>query len=384
MENKNNFGVYIHIPFCKKKCNYCDFISFCNKDNLIEEYIECLKKEIKEFNFLNKNVTTIYLGGGTPSYINSKFIVDILNLLKEKLKSNKTPFYDLEITIEVNPGTVTREKLEMYKKVGINRLSIGLQETNNNLLKQIGRIHTFEDFLETYNLAKKVGFNNINVDLMIALPNQKISDIKESLEKIVSLKPNHISVYSLIIEEGTLIEKQVNQGKLKLPSEEEERNLYWYVKNFLEISGYNHYEISNFAKKGQESKHNLNCWNQEEYIGFGLASHSYVNKTRFCNISNLEKYIENVKNNDFDKNRIIEEKQTIEDEKKEFMMLGFRKIEGVSISKFKEKFSENPLFLYRKELDKLVNEGLIVVDLDNIKLTNKGLDLANIVFEEFV
>lgn len=384
MENKNNFGVYIHIPFCKKKCNYCDFISFCNKDNLIEEYIECLKKEIKEFNFLNKNVTTIYLGGGTPSYINSKFIVDILNLLKEKLKSNKTPFYDLEITIEVNPGTVTREKLEMYKKVGINRLSIGLQETNNNLLKQIGRIHTFEDFLETYNLAKKVGFNNINVDLMIALPNQKISDIKESLEKIVSLKPNHISVYSLIIEEGTLIEKQVNQRKLKLPSEEEERNLYWYVKNFLEISGYNHYEISNFAKKGQESKHNLNCWNQEEYIGFGLASHSYVNKTRFCNISNLEKYIENVKNNDFDKNRIIEEKQTIEDEKKEFMMLGFRKIEGVSISKFKEKFSENPLFLYRKELNKLVNEGLIVVDLDNIKLTNKGLDLANIVFEEFV
>ena len=384
MENKNNFGVYIHIPFCKKKCNYCDFISFCNKDNLIEEYIECLKKEIKEFNFLNKNVTTIYLGGGTPSYINSKFIVDVLKLIREKLSGNKTSWKDLEITIEVNPGTVTREKLEMYKKVGINRLSIGLQETNNNLLKQIGRIHTFEDFLETYNLAKKVGFNNINVDLMIALPNQKISDIKESLEKIVSLKPNHISVYSLIIEEGTLIEKQVNQGKLKLPSEEEERNLYWYVKNFLEISGYNHYEISNFAKKGQESKHNLNCWNQEEYIGFGLASHSYVNKTRFCNISNLEKYIENVKNNDFDKNRIIEEKQTIEDEKKEFMMLGFRKIEGVSISKFKEKFSENPLFLYRKELNKLVNEGLIVVNLDNIKLTNKGLDLANIVFEEFV
>ena len=384
MENKNNFGVYIHIPFCKKKCNYCDFISFCNKDNLIEEYIECLKKEIKEFNFLNKNVTTIYLGGGTPSYINSKFIVDILNLLKEKLKSNKTPFYDLEITIEVNPGTVTREKLEMYKKVGINRLSIGLQETNNNLLKQIGRIHTFEDFLDTYNLAKEVGFNNVNVDLMIALPNQKISDIKESLEKIVNLNPNHISVYSLIVEEGTLIEKQVNQGKLKLPSEEEERNLYWYVKNFLEISGYNHYEISNFAKKGQESKHNLNCWNQEEYIGFGLASHSYINKTRFCNISNLKKYIGNIKNNDFDKNRIIEEKQTKEDEEKEYMMLGFRKIEGVSISRFKEKFLENPLFLYRKELDKLVNEGLIIVDLDNIKLTNKGLDLANIVFEEFV
>ena len=384
MENKNNFGVYIHIPFCKKKCNYCDFISFCNKDNLIEDYIECLKKEIENFDFLNKNVTTIYLGGGTPSYIKCKYIVDILNLLKEKLKSNKTPFNDLEMTIEVNPGTVTKEKLEMYKKVGINRLSIGLQETNNNLLKQIGRIHTFEDFLDTYNLAKEVGFNNVNVDLMIALPNQKISDIKQSLEKIVNLNPNHISVYSLIVEEGTLIEKQIEEGKMLLPSDEEERNMYWYVKNFLELAGYNHYEISNFSKKGKESKHNLNCWNQEEYIGFGLASHSYINKTRFCNISNLEKYIENIKNNDFEKNRIIEEKQTKEDEEKEYMMLGFRKIEGVNISRFKEKFLENPLFLYRKELDKLVNEGLIIVDLDNIKLTNKGLDLANIVFEEFV
>ena len=384
MENKNNFGVYIHIPFCKKKCNYCDFISFCNKDNLIEDYIECLKKEIENFDFLNKNVTTIYLGGGTPSYIKCKYIVDILNLLKEKLKSNKTAFKDLEITIEVNPGTVTKEKLEMYKKVGINRLSIGLQETNNNLLKQIGRIHTFEDFLDTYNLAKEVGFNNVNVDLMIALPNQKISDIKKSLEKIVSLNPNHISVYSLIVEEGTLIEKQIEEGKMLLPSDEEERNMYLYVKNFLELAGYNHYEISNFSKKGQESKHNLNCWNQEEYIGFGLASHSYINKTRFCNISNLEKYIENIKNNDFEKNKIIEEKQTKEDEEKEYMMLGFRKIEGVSISGFKEKFLENPLFLYRKELEKLVNEGLIIVDLDNIKLTNKGLDLANIVFEEFV
>ncbi len=217
MENKNNFGVYIHIPFCKKKCNYCDFISFCNKDNLIEDYIECLKKEIENFNFLNKNVTTIYLGGGTPSYIKCKYIVDILNLLKEKLKLNKTPFNDLEITIEVNPGTVTKEKLEMYKKVGINRLSIGLQETNNNLLREIGRIHTFKDFLDTYNLAKEVGFNNVNVDLMIALPNQKISDIKESLEKIVNLNPNHISVYSLIVEEGTLIEKQIEEGKMLLP-----------------------------------------------------------------------------------------------------------------------------------------------------------------------
>ena len=381
---ENNFGIYIHIPFCKKKCNYCDFISFCNRDNLIDRYIKALKKEIQRFEFLNFNVTTIYIGGGTPSYIGEKYIEEILRLLKEKLLHNKTPWEDIEITIEVNPGTVDNNKLNIYKNIGINRLSIGLQSTNNFLLKEIGRIHTFEEFLNTYNIARKIGFDNINVDLMIALPNQKIEDIKESLEAIVKLKPNHISVYSLIIEEGTLIEKQISEGKIKLSSDEEERRMYWYVKNFLELNKYNHYEISNFAKENEESKHNLNCWNQEEYIGFGLAAHSYINKVRFCNIENLEKYIENIENNNFIKNKIIEEEQTKENEEKEFMMLGFRKIKGIDISKFKEKFLENPIFKYRKELEKLVNEGLIEIELNNIKLTNKGLDLANIVFEEFV
>ncbi len=382
--SSKNFGIYIHIPFCAKKCNYCDFISFENKNNMIEEYINALKKEIEEFDFSKYEVTTIYLGGGTPSYIKENYIVEILELIKNKISTNKTKWDDIEITIEVNPGTVTKEKLKAYKNIGINRLSIGLQSTNDKLLKQIGRIHNYEEFLNTYNLAKKIGFNNINVDLMIALPNQTIEDIKESLEKIVSLDPNHISVYSLIVEEETLIAQQLEEGKIELPSDDEERRMYWYVKDFLELSGYNHYEISNFSKNGKESKHNLNCWNQEEYIGFGLASHSYIDGIRFCNISNLEKYIENINNLDFNKNKIIEEKQTKEDMEKEFMMLGFRKIEGVDISKFKEKYLENPIFLYRKELDKLVKEGLIEVDLNNIKLTNKGLDLANLVFEEFV
>ena len=380
----NNFGIYIHIPFCKRKCSYCDFISFSNKDRLIESYVEALKKEIEDFDFSKYDVTTIYLGGGTPSYIKEEYIKEILELLKEKLINNKVSWKDIEITIEVNPGTVTKEKLEAYKEAGTNRLSIGLQSTNNSLLKQIGRIHKFEDFLDTYNLAKEVGFDNINVDLMIALPNQTIEDIKESLEEIVSLNPNHISVYSLIVEEGTLLEKQIDEGKMKLPSDEEERRMYWYVKNFLELHGYNHYEISNFSKKSKESKHNLNCWNQEEYIGFGLASHSYIEGIRFCNTSNLEEYIENINDNNINKNREVEERQEREDEEKEFMMLGFRKIEGVDISKFKEKYQENPLFLFRKELDKLVSEGLIEVDLNNIRLTNKGLDLANIVFEEFI
>ena len=380
----NNFGIYIHIPFCKRKCSYCDFISFSNKNSLIEGYVEALKKEIEDFNFSKYNVTTIYLGGGTPSYIKENYIKEILDLLKEKLINNKVSWQDLEITIEVNPGTASKEKLNAYKKVGINRLSIGLQSANNSLLKQIGRIHKFEDFLDTYNIAKEVGFDNINIDLMIALPNQTIKDIKESLEKVVNLNPNHISVYSLIVEEGTLLEKQIDEGKMQLPSDEEERRMYWYVKDFLELHGYNHYEISNFSKKGQESKHNLNCWNQEEYIGFGLAAHSYIDGIRFCNTSNLEEYIENINNNNLNKNREVEERQEREDKEKEFMMLGFRKIEGVDISMFKEKYQENPLFLFRKELDKLVSEGLIEVDLNNIRLTNKGLDLANIVFEEFV
>ena len=232
----NNFGIYIHIPFCVKKCSYCDFISFSNRDNLIEKYIEALKNEIERFDFSKNIVTTIYIGGGTPSYLNAKYIIEILTLLRNKLVNNKIAWKDLEITIEVNPGTVSKEKLENYKMLGINRLSIGLQSTSNRLLKEIGRIHTYEDFLDTYNIAKEVGFDNINVDLMIALPNQSIKDIKESLEKIVFLNPNHISVYSLIVEEETLISKWLKEGRIKLPSDEEERNMYWYVKNFLELS----------------------------------------------------------------------------------------------------------------------------------------------------
>ena len=380
----NNFGIYIHIPFCKRKCSYCDFISFSSKDSLIEGYVRALKKEIEEFDFSKYNVTTIYLGGGTPSYIKKEYIKEILNLLKEKLVNNKVSWKYIEITIEVNPGTVTKEKLEIYKEVGVNRISIGLQSTNNSLLKQIGRIHKFEDFLDTYNLAKEVGFDNINVDLMIALPKQTIEDIKKSLGEIVSLSPNHISVYSLIVEEGTLIEKQIEEGKIKLPSDEEERRMYWYVKDFLELHGYKHYEISNFSKEGKESKHNLNCWNQEEYIGFGVAAHSYTNNVRYSNIDDIEKYIENYETDNETDNFIFHERLNKNSKMKEFMMLGLRKIKGVKISDFKNKFGDNPIFLYRKELEKLVNEDLIEIDGDDIRLTNKGLDLANLVWEEFV
>ena len=387
-------GIYIHIPFCKDKCYYCDFVSFKNKEQQQDEYVDCVIKEIESKNWyeINKKykVTTIYIGGGTPSYIENKHIARILGVLKNKIQLEKFEEKvvqnnnNIEITIEVNPGTVNEEKLLSYKKAGINRLSIGLQSTNNKLLKQIGRIHNYNQFLETYNLAKKVGFTNINVDLMLALPNQTIDDLKQSIEEVVKLKPNHISVYSLILEEETVLYKLVEEDKVKLPSEELERQMYWYVKNKLELSGYKHYEISNYAKEGKESKHNLNCWNQEEYIGFGLAAHSYFENKRFSNTENLDNYIKNIKKGEAQNNIEVHEVQTKEEKQKEYMLLGLRKIEGVSISNFKEKFVDNPIYLFRKELESLTKENLIEIDGNYIRLTSKGLDFANIVWEEFV
>ncbi len=375
---KKDIGLYIHIPFCKKKCNYCDFVSFSDKDSLIEKYKEAIIKEIKNKDLSKYKINTIYIGGGTPSILDSKCISDIINEVKEYISDNA------EITIEINPGTADEEKLKKYKEIGINRLSIGLQSTDNEILKEIGRIHTFEEFLNIYNLARKVGFNNINVDLMLGLPSQTIEILEESVRKIIKLNPEHISIYSLILEENTKMWDMVNKGILKLPSEDIERKMYWKVKNMLDSNGYVHYEISNFAKKGYESRHNSDCWEQKEYIGVGLAAHSYLNKIRFSNTTNLEEYINNIDNGNFDKNITINETQTDEDTKKEYMLLGLRKIDGVSISKYKNKFGENPVFKYRQELEKLVKENLLEIDGDNIKLTNKGLDLANLVWEEFV
>ena len=377
MKNKK-IGIYVHIPFCKRKCFYCDFISYSNKDSKIQEYIEAVKKEI-ELQKIKSEITTIYVGGGTPSYIEGKYIKEIIEEIKKKNVSN-----DAEITIEINPGTVTLEKLRDYKESGINRLSIGLQTTQNNLLKQIGRIHDFEQFVETYEMARKEGFTNINVDLMLGLPNQRIKDLRESLEKVIELQPEHISVYSLIVEEGTPICNKIEKGDLELPEEELERNMYWYVKNTLELNGYKHYEISNFARKGYESKHNLNCWEQKEYVGIGLAAHSYRDITRYSNTEQMGEYIRNVKNENLERNRIIHEIQKEDDTKKEYMILGLRQIDGIKISKFKEKFGDNPIYLFRNELKKLSDENLIYVDEDNIKLTNKGIDFANLVWEEFV
>lgn len=387
---RKQIGLYIHIPFCKQKCSYCDFCSYANKESFIKRYIQCVLKEIIEVGNNNKIdfengkddlflVKTIYIGGGTPSLIDSKYIVQII----EDIKLNFEIDEKAEITIEVNPGTVTLEKLEDYKRAGINRLSIGLQSTHEHLLKEIGRIHTYLDFLDTFRFAREAGFENINVDLMIGIPNQTLEEVKDSIEEIVSMEPEHISVYSLILEEGTPLFKKVEEG-LELPDEELERKMYWNVKRILEANGYNHYEISNFAKQGYESKHNLDCWNQKEYIGFGIAAHSYTNGIRYSNIENIEQYIKNYDEDKTEENLVFHEKQDMEAMQKEYMLLGLRKIDGVSIQEFKIKFVANPVFLYHSELEKLVNEELLEIDGDMIKLTNKGLDLANIVWEEFV
>ena len=377
-------GIYVHIPFCKQKCYYCDFISYANKEEKTKEYVKCIQKEIeiesKKYSKDEYEITTIYFGGGTPSYISALYIENIINVIKlnYNVKDN------VEITIEINPGTVNEEKILIYEKIGINRVSIGLQSTNDKLLKQIGRIHTYEEFLNCYKLVSKSKINNINVDLMLALPNQTIEDLEESLQKVINLKPNHISLYSLILEEGTKLEKMVSENIVKLPEEDLEREMYWKTKRILEKNGYNHYEISNFAKEGYKSKHNMNCWSQKEYLGFGVAAHSYVNRKRYCNTNNIEEYISNIKKGKIENNRTVCEIQNKIDEQKEFMMLGLRKIEGLNIQEFKNKFVENPIYVFHKELEKLVNEDLIEIDLDKIKLTNKGLDFANLVWEEFV
>ena len=376
-------GIYVHIPFCKRKCSYCDFKSFSNIDEINQKkYVDALIKEIQNSQNTNKYiVTTIYIGGGTPSFINETYIKDILQAIYKKWEIKN----DVEITIEVNPGTITKEKLEAYKNMGINRLSIGLQSTNNYLLNKIGRIHSYEEFIENYILARKIGFENINIDLMLALPEQNMEDLMQSVKKVINLNPEHISIYSLILEENTELWKKVKNKEENLVEDDLEREMYWKSKKAFEDAGYIHYEISNYAKPGFESKHNKNCWSQKQYLGFGIAAHSYLNGKRFYNVEDLNKYITNIEKNEFKNNIIIEEEnRTKEDVAKEYMMLGLRKIEGVSISEFQRRFELNPLFYFRFEISKLQEMDLIEVDLDNIRLTKKGLDLANIVFEEFI
>ena len=355
-------GIYVHIPFCKSKCLYCDFTSYTDKNTEIRRYVDCLKREI---NYRSKDeylVKTIFFGGGTPSIIDGKYIVEILSEINNAYIVDK----NAEITIEINPGTIDKHKLEKYKEAGINRISIGLQSSKKELLKEIG-------------------FTNINVDLMIGIPNQTIYDVEDTLDKVLALDLTHISVYSLIYEDGTLMTKMVDEGKLLEVDEEIERYMYWYAKRRLEDNGFIHYEISNFSKPSYRCKHNLDCWNQKEYLGFGVAAASYIDNFRIKNTDSLEKYISNINSDKYYKNLTIEEKQDIDEQMKEFVILRLRMTEGFKASDFTAKFNKDVYKVFESQMDKLLSDGLIIAEeFGYLKLTKKGLDLANIVWGEFI
>ena len=389
--NEKEIGLYIHIPFCKSKCYYCDFFSFSGKEKIQEKYVQCLEKEIKHYatenNILHEHglekkylIKTIYIGGGTPSILDEIYIANIMRTIKHNFKVDD----DAEITIEVNPGTITKEKLKTYIDIGINRLSIGLQAMQDEILKKIGRIHTYSEFEDTFRSARQVGFKNINVDLMIGLPAQRIGDVEKSLKSVLSFKPEHLSIYSLILEEGTELFEKVQSHEIEMISDALEREMYWKVRNILEKYNYVQYEISNYARPGFESKHNMDCWSQKEYIGIGAAASSFLDNARYSNIHSIEDYISNIENGNYNRNLILEETLNYESKMKEYMMLGLRKIEGVSITDFEKKFNQNPIIKYCKDLEELNKNGLISVIDDTIQLTSKGIDFANLVWQHFV
>ena len=376
--------LYLHIPFCVKKCNYCDFLSAPTKEETRTAYVDALLEEIRGFEDPEDyEVVTVFFGGGTPSILPGQEIFRIMEALRKKFSFRK----GAEITLEANPGTVDKEKLSCYKKAGINRLSFGLQSADAEELKKLGRIHTWEKFLESFQLAREAGFSNINVDLMSALPGQTKESWEKTLRQVLALQPEHISAYSLIIEEGTpfyqLYEKDVERRDAGeepelLPSEEEERAMYEATGRILKEQGYLHYEISNYAKPGRECRHNLGYWQRRDYLGFGLGASTLLNPVRYKNTEDLEAYL----GGDFSKKEFFV--LTKDNQIEETMFLGLRVLEGVSKEKFREQFSCELRVVYRKELEKLEQEGLLEEEGDFVRLTSRGIDLSNPVLAEFL
>lgn len=349
-------------------------------DKRIDEYVNSLIKEMEMYKDIlgEYTVETVFIGGGTPSYIDERYIVRILEYLYRNYRSEDIK----EITIETNPETVEYTKVKAYKDIGINRISIGLQSTNDNLLTQIGRKHTFNDFLKSYEIIEKAGFNNISVDLMFGLPNQTIDDCINSLESVVDLKADHISYYSLIIEENTLMNRWYKEGKLKLPDEDTEREMYHKGVEFLKSKGYRHYEISNFEIHDKECRHNLFYWKIKPYIGFGISSHSNIGNKRFWNYSKYSKYINAINNGDIP----VEGEELIDDEMKmaEFMIMGLRLVDGVSRDEFRKRFNVDMEEKFGKALSRHLKQGLIAEENGNIRFTKMGLDLSNIVYVDLL
>lgn len=381
---RENISIYIHIPFCKKKCFYCDFVSFDNKEELIQKYVDALCEEIlQNAEILSEyNIKTIYFGGGTPSMIDSKYIVQIMNILKLFNINNNLE----EVTIEVNPNSITPEKMKDYYNCGINRISIGLQSTHDKILRNIGRSHTFKDFRDTLKNAKNAGFTNISVDLIYPLPGLNLTSFKDSLNSIMKLKDEfnikHISVYNLEVHENTRLDFLLKEGFLSLCGEDEEYKMREALNQILKIHGYNKYEISNYSQPSFESKHNLCYWNQDKYLGFGVNASSFFNLKRYKNTSSIEKYINGINNNE----NIIEESEELDklELMKEYAILKLRLKKGINILEFREKFDTDIFDIFNTELASLKKDNLIFINDDNIFLTNRGEEVANIVWERFI
>lgn len=389
MKTKRPLSIYIHIPFCVRKCLYCDFLSAPASGETMEAYASCLCREIEAAGKLypDYEVRTVFFGGGTPSILKKERICQIMEALRRAFSLAE----DAEITIEVNPGTVDADKLAAYYAAGINRLSIGVQSLQGNELQALGRIHSTEDFFQTYSMAIKSGFNNINVDLMSAIPEQTLESCQDTLRQLLSLDrpPSHISAYSLIIEEGT----PFYENTPVLPDEEMDRLFYKITNDILKAAGYHRYEISNYAREGCECRHNRVYWERGEYLGFGIGAASLMQETRFSNIRDLQTYLKLLSGEAADgpsTGQLTEHLRqevshlTEREQMEEFMFLGLRLTEGVSKKRFFKTFGKKFTDVYPCISEKLIREGLLVQEGDRLKLTELGLDVSNRVMAEFL
>lgn len=364
---KKPLELYIHIPFCIRKCAYCDFLSAPAALEVQEAYVGQLLQEIAASKKLPEDyeAVTVFFGGGTPGILKGELLCSILRALRDRFSVRE----DAEITVEANPGTVNRDKLVQYREAGVNRISLGLQSADNQELKLLGRIHTWEQFLESFQLARETGFRNINVDLMSALPGQTTESVHRTLERVLALSPEHISAYSLILEEGTPFHKRYEGHPELLPSEEEERQMYYDTRDRLCACGYEHYEISNFAKPGYACRHNLGYWERRDYKGFGLGAASLLENVRYTNQTDLTEYL---KGNFAG----TEEPLTEQAVREEYFFLGLRKMEGVEPGRYREHYEER--------IQRLQAQQLLEEKDGRIRLTERGTDVSNYVMAQFL
>ena len=380
--NKKELELYIHIPFCVRKCSYCDFLSAPATEQTREAYMAALFAEIggRAKDYSDRTVTSIFIGGGTPSLLSGEQIGQLMDRIREQFAMAQ----DAEITMEVNPGTASAEKLRNFYTAGINRLSIGMQSAQAEELKNLGRIHDFEGFCQVYREAVEAGFTNINVDIMSGLPGQTLASYRDTLEKVLHLEPmpQHISAYSLIVEEGTPFAAMAERGELPLPEEETERAMYEETIEVLAKYGFHRYEISNYAKPQKECKHNLRYWERGEYLGIGLGSASLIQNMRMNNTREMSEYLEkSAVSKEMRKDvEFLENRQQIE----EFMFLGLRKTYGVSKKEFHRAFGRELEDVYGQTLKKFIEEGMIKEKKDRIFLTEDGVLVSNQILSEFL